>query len=169
MDPESNKRPDLSLLNVPGYNGVKLVVDVSITCPHPLRGPGLSRAQADKPLRRANQIFDDKTRKYEEIARRNRIEFLPLIVESTGRLHPKLIEFLNLALREKSRGDNLYLGKLKRFWFSRISCTIQNALMESLLNRVSKINGRITSSQAGDYTMSDSTIDRFGHICAWNF
>ena len=74
------------------------MVDVSITCPHPLRGPNLSRAQADKPLRRANQIFDDKIRKYEEIARRNRIEFLPLIVESTGRLHPKVIEFLNLAL-----------------------------------------------------------------------
>jgi hypothetical protein len=163
-DPDSDKRPDLSLYNAPGLHGRKLVLDASITCPYPSRGARLSRTNALLPLRQANSVYKRKVDKYGDIAFRNRIEFLPLIAESTGRLHPQMTNFLNTILKDKSGGDNFYYGKLKRFWYTQISCTIQNALADSLLTRASRINGRVSSSMAGDYTMSDSTIDRFGHL-----
>jgi hypothetical protein len=42
-----------------------------------------------------------------------------------------------------------------------ISCLVQRALVESLILRSTRVNGAITSSMAGDWTLSDALIDRF--------
>jgi hypothetical protein len=91
-DPDSDKRPDQSL-NAPGLHGRKLILDASITCPYPNCGARLSRTNAVFPLRQANSVYKKKVDKYGDIAIRNRIDFLPLIAESTGRLHPQMTNF----------------------------------------------------------------------------
>ena len=163
VDPNTEVRPDLSFINVPGLHR-KLVADTSITCPYPTGMNQLSAVQARRPLRAAADRFNVKMNKYSEIAERNNLEFLPFIIESTGRLHPKLIDFIDCVLRDKAQGDRILLGRLKRFWFTLLSCSIQNSLAESLLTRAAKINGRITSSMAGDYSLSDAFVDRFQYV-----
>ena len=160
-DPNSDKRPDLSFANAPGRNR-KLVTDLRITCPYPC-GPTsvLSVAAANREGRAANQAFAAKMRVYEDLSRQNNLEFLPMIIESTGRMHPQLIKFIDSVLMEKSQGDSVLRGKLRRYWFSHISCSVQRALAESLILRSTRVNGAITSSMAGDWSLSDAFIERF--------
>ena len=98
---------------------------------------------------------------YEDLSRQNNFEFLPMIIESTGRMHPQLIKFIDSVLMEKSQGDSVLRGKLRRYWFSHISCSVQRALAESLILRSTRVNGAITSSMAGDWSLSDAFIERF--------
>jgi (2Fe-2S) ferredoxin len=93
----------------------------------------------------------------------NNLKVLPMIIESTGRMHPLLIQFIDSVLMEKSQDDPVLKGKLRRYWYSHISCSVHRALAESLILRSTRVNGAITSSMAGDWTLSDAFIDRFQH------
>jgi hypothetical protein len=159
--PDSDKRPDLSFANAPGRSR-KLVTDLRITCPYP-NGPtsSLSVAAARREGRAADQAYAAKMRIYGNLSLQNNLEFLPMIIESTGRMHPHLIQFIDSVLMEKSQGDPVLKGKLRRYWYSHISCSVQRALAESLILRSTRVNGAITSSMAGDWTLSDAFIDRF--------
>ena len=70
------------------------VADISVCCPYPNGNVGLSRRAALTELRAAKTAFTSKTYKYKDIATLNNLEFLPLIIESSGRLHPKFEDFM---------------------------------------------------------------------------
>ena len=70
-------------------------------------------------------------------------------------------DFIDSTLYEKARGDTVMKGKLKRCLISHLSCTVQRALAESLIARSTHVNGAITSSMLGDWSLSDAFIDRF--------
>ena len=95
----------------------------------------LSRAQAVQECRAANKAYSDKCRIYGELARANNLEFVALIFESTGKIHPNTVRFID---------DMLKLGRLKRFWYTAISFSLQKHLAQSLLTltRAKNINGR---------------------------
>ena len=161
--PDSEKQPDLSFINAPGKH-VKVVADLRLTCPYPTGArSSLPLAAAHREGRAAQQAYSAKLRSYDELARQNGLEFLPMIIETTGRIHPNLVKFIDSALTEKAQGDPILKGKLRRYWYTHISCSVQRALAESLIARSARVNGAITSSMLGDWTLSDAFIDRFNY------
>ena len=59
--PDSQRRPDLSILNAPGRQQ-KVVADLMVT--GPVGRQQLSRAQAAQECRAANKAYSDKCRSY---------------------------------------------------------------------------------------------------------
>ena len=76
--------------------------------------------------------------------KKNSLDFVALIFESTGKIHPETVRFLNSMLEACAGGDKFRLGSLKRFWFGLISFSLQKYLAQSLLARIQEISGRST-------------------------
>jgi hypothetical protein len=75
----NNKRPDLSIYNMP-QKDKKVVADIMVTCPVPVRfTTALSVNQAKKAGRAAEIAHRFKNNKYKGIANDNELEFQPLI------------------------------------------------------------------------------------------
>ena len=110
----------------------------------------LSVTAARREGRAAQQAYAAKMRCYDELARQNNLELLPMIIESTGRIHPHLINFIDSVLSEKPQGDPVFKGKLRRYWYVHISCSVQRALAESLIACSTRVNAAISSSMLGD-------------------
>jgi hypothetical protein len=89
---ESDKRHDISFANAPGRNR-KLVSDLRITCSYP-NGPtsSLLVAAAKCEGREANHAYT----RYEFM--RNCLARTTMIIESTDRMHPHLIQFIDSVL-----------------------------------------------------------------------
>ena len=137
--PDSQRRPDLSILNAPGRQQ-KVVADLMVT--GPVGRQQLSRAQAVQECRAANKAYSDKCRSYGELARANNLEFVALIFESTGKIHPNTVRFIDDMLKYCAGLDKSRLGRLKRFWYTAISFSLQKHLAQSLLTRAKNLNGR---------------------------
>jgi hypothetical protein len=161
-NPDSNLRPDLSFRNAPNLHDKALVGDISICCPYP--SGNLSRRAALMALRASKTMFNVKNTKYRELALSNNLEFIPLIIESTGRLHPTFESFIDSILKDKAQGDLAFLGNLKRFWYAVISCCLQRSLMQSLIQRSEKINGNIDRAVNRNWSSSSATIQRFSYV-----
>jgi len=137
----SERRPDLLLFNVPRHHQ-PVVADLMITGPVGTRA--LSLISALQEYRAANAAYAKKQNSYKDISSSNGLDFIALIFESTGRIHPETVRFLNSMLESCAGGDKLRLGSLKRFWFGLISISLQKYLAQSLLARVQEIGGRST-------------------------
>jgi len=156
-DPDSRRRPDLSLTNAPGHQE-KLILDLQITSP--VTSVALSKTEAKTSLRAARDAYRTKMTKYSTIASRNNLEFIPLIIESTGNMHGDMVKLIDEALEFKSDTDIARLARLKRFWYSVLSFSLQKLLATSLLVRASRINGNI-SHHLTKRAFSESVIERF--------
>jgi len=151
--PDSMRRPDLSFTNAPKRHR-KVVADLMVT--GPVGTQVLSTTMALKEYRAADKAYADKCRSYKEPASANNLEFVALIFESTGKIHPETVKFVNDILEHHADGDSVRLGRLKRFWYTAISFSLQKHLAQSLLNRALKINGRHEPS----FAFTDMAIER---------
>jgi hypothetical protein len=116
--PNTKLRPDLSVYNYPIYPQRKMILDVSVTHPVPIISARvLSKNQALQPCRAANLCFNRKVKKYGAISEANNLEFLPLISETTGKMHPKTETFLDRTLTEIIiRRDPAVCSVLNFYW-----------------------------------------------------
>jgi hypothetical protein len=137
----SERRPDLLLFNVPRHHQ-PVVADLMIT--GPVGTKALSLISALQEYRAANAAYGKKQTSYKDIASTNSLDFVALIFESTGKIHPETVRFLNSMLEACAGGDKFRLGSLKRFWFGLISFSLQKYLAQSLLARIQEISGRST-------------------------
>ncbi len=120
VTPDNDKRPDLSFRNAAEIDsGTEvrdrpLILDVSITDPVPGSTSGqlhISDAAAKVPDRAAEQAFKDKNTKYLQIAHDNGLSFLPIIFESTGRVHESVVKMVkSLAAKKKKNPLSWTLG-----------------------------------------------------------
>jgi hypothetical protein len=136
--PESNERPDLSVLNFP--NRPKIVLDVQVTCPVSLR-TNMSRVKAIEPGRAAAVSFKAKTKKYSALCAANGLEFLPFIIESTGRLHARAEEFVKKVVDIMSESTGISNSILTSFWMGRLSLCLQQQISSAIISRARRING----------------------------
>ena len=161
-DPECNRRPDVSLANYPFKDpllqGRKLILDIAVTHPVPIQGnKTLSRYEALQPCRAANKYFQIKNHSYLTLSQANNLEFLPLIFENTGRMHPKtelfldeVISFMNIDARGRSA--------LQFYWYAKLSCALQKVIVNAILSKSRIINGnltRINSTRDIDYFIAN--------------
>ena len=144
--PNSRKRPDITTSNFPTCTKSKLVLDISMAHPIPILAlnTSLSKPQALVKDRAAIKRHRDKCRKYTEIANANNLEFLPLIFETTGRMHPDTSNFFNVTVNKMANTMDIPPANLHLFWSARIACCIQKSLVGAILSRSRIINGRLT-------------------------
>ena len=147
-NPDSNRRPDVSLFNYPFKDpllqGRKLIIDVAATHPTPILGnKTLSRNEALQSCRAANRYFQVKIHSYLTLCNANNLEFLPIIFENTGKMHPKtesfldeVISFMNVDVRGRSA--------LQFYWYAKLSCSLQKSLANAILSKSRIINGNLT-------------------------
>jgi len=141
---DNNQRPDLSIFNFP-KSKKKVIIDIALAHPVPILGNKvLSRNQAEQPYRAANAKFAAKERKYFNVADANNLEFLPIIFETTGKMHPKTTTFFDTVTSHMARGDASIKAKSVLFWSARISCAIQKSIANAILSRSQIINGNLT-------------------------
>jgi hypothetical protein len=150
---DSQRRPDLLLYNAPKHNR-PVVVDLMIT--GPVSSKALSRTSALQEFRAANSAYSKKQLSYRDIASANNFDFVPLIFESTGKIHPETVGFLNSMLESAADGDKKRLGALKRFWYGVLSFSLQKFLAQALMARIHDINGKSIFV----YNLQQSYIER---------
>jgi hypothetical protein len=135
-DTQQNMRPDLIVYNGMGTR-VDVVLDVSNATPVPIFGNQILPIDAAKvPNRVAELRYQEKERKYHDTATANNLKFIPIVFETTGRMHPKSLKYLNDHILSKY--DTHYQeGKLlKNFWLSKISCSFQHQVAMSIKNKL---------------------------------
>ena len=144
-DPDDNKRPDISVLNPVNCKHPKLVLDVSVTSP--LEGAEKGILRPPKSRRRAlikdaaaNTRFQQKKQLYGACAEASGLGFLPIIFESTGRLHEQGKRFLKAVAKKASAVKKIRADVLYRFFLKRLSCCLYRGLGESINLRVLRTN-----------------------------
>jgi hypothetical protein len=145
IDPENNKRPDISICNANalGFDHNKLVLDISVTSPFNGTENGILQPMSIKNAttyqRAAKKRFDEKQKKYLEISHQNNKDFLPIIFETSGNLENE--GYLLLKSVAKVGSD---LRKIKpeiflNYFFKVISSSFQKSIAQQINNRISKI------------------------------
>jgi hypothetical protein len=122
----------------------------------PVSSKALSRTSALQEFRAANSAYSKKQLSYRDIASANNFDFVPLIFESTGKIHPETVGFLNSMLESAADGDKKRLGALKRFWYGVLSFSLQKFLAQALMARIHDINGKSIFV----YNLQQSYIER---------
>ena len=151
-DENNNQRPDLSVYNMPGSRN-KIVCDAQVTCPVPINARlRLSRVQALKPGRAATIASQQKKSKYRAICASNNLEFKPLIFESTGRMEKSCFNFCHRALNYMAKGNATMMSIYQNYWMSRISCVMQKAIANAILQRSSVLNGNLVRESNFEFT-----------------
>ena len=87
-DPDSQRRPDISVLGAPQHFDKKLVMDICITNPIPgskkCTASKLTLNDASKVGRAAHISFQRKNSLYNVAATENNLDFLPIIFDTTS-------------------------------------------------------------------------------------
>ena len=122
----------------------------------PVSTKALSRSAALQEFRAAELAYSRKQASYREIAPANNFDFVPVIFESTGNIHPETVKFLNSILEKSASGDKSRLGALKRCWYGALSFSLQKFLAQAILSRIADMNGRGTSH----YNLAEAYIER---------
>ena len=75
----------------------------------------------------------------------NNLEFLPIIFENTGRMHPKTETFLDGVLSFMLNNiDARGRSALQFYWYAKLSCSLQKCLAIAILSKSRIINGCLT-------------------------
>lgn len=152
--PESNKRPDISLLPGP-FTNAKIVTDIQVTCPISGAGEGLQRQEARAPSvnlalqqgRMAAKAAQHKTTQYQDICRANGLGFVPLIFESTGLMHESVKDLLNRACAYASDVKKIGKDILYRYVVTLLSVRLQKSLAQALVQRTFRLASTAIGSQ----------------------
>ena len=76
------------------------------------------------------------------VQRENRLKFLPIIFESTDKMHPLLQDFLAVVMDTMTMHINpQYKHIIMFYWSARLSCYLQKSIAKSLSHKYSAFNG----------------------------
>lgn len=138
-----NIRPDACLFN-PHLSGSvdgskPILLDISIT--HPCTKSIVDKAAKER-LAAADTAYKDKIKKYitdvnDEISKGN-LDFLPIIFESFGAVHPISLELISKLIKKASVNTGIPFHILKCYWLRRFAVTLQTGQATMLLERTSR-------------------------------
>jgi len=144
-NPDTNRRPDLTAFNLPTTNRPQ-VLDVQLTSPCPPNGGALTMAQAQVPLRAANKAAVNKERKYRAVAPANNLGFIPLIFETTGRMHSNIDKLLHNSIKAAAINKGIPFEALWKYWISSLMIVIQRGNSDAIVKRSEKVNGNFVET-----------------------
>ena len=140
--PDSNLRPDISIMNPTGSDTSQMCLDVSITST--LKGvqngrlQGLTLADAKDRGRPARKAYTGKENKYKEVCKANRFSFQPIIFESSGYVHDQTAAFIQKIAQEAENTRKIPHETLYIYFMKRLSFRLQVSLAESITKKLSK-------------------------------
>ena len=73
------------------------------------------------------------------------MEFLPFTFESTGKIHPKSLIFLQKIAKRTEMNKGRPSGSIYNYWLKHFSITLQRSIADSIIQRSHLINGRLFS------------------------
>jgi hypothetical protein len=148
FNPHDNHIPDITVINPPAHptcSPSPLLLDVAIaTVIEGLQNGDsykyMPLATAETECRAANKSAAKKKKKYDplcnpEEGRPKRFSFIPIIYETTGRMHPDTLAFIKLcckssSLHKKIEGETIYTFILKR-----LSVCFQKSMATNIFER----------------------------------
>jgi hypothetical protein len=154
-----NKKGDLTVRGLDGYV-LPQVMDVRITSAVPANGGPLGERDADDPNypdKHLEKNAKDKIRKYRNEATAAGLGFLPLVIDTSGRMHKTLIQVLETALKSAAIVRQIPFSVLKHYWFSALLFTLHNAQTRGLQVLKHKVLGR---DRVETFETSDLVVSR---------
>ena len=172
-DPNCNKRPDLSIDNAQELDSGedrtrRLILDFSLTGPLPGNQSGIlidpPLLSADVEDRAANKAFDKKNSMYYDRADQNNLSFLPFIMETTGRMHPRAIKLLRSCAKLAEDSHKISKAILYGFMIKNISCVLQKRIAQLIIRRITGIHGRQSDAARNSYYSSHEFVSTSHHF-----
>ena len=138
VNPDDGCRPDIKVL---GLSDRPLLLDVTVTSPVPPNNPqSLSFSDAKIPLRQSKRRHLDKIKDYGHKSTLSNMDFLPIVFESTGNLHPDAVNLFVRVINRYCRDKNAPFDPVWRFLISLIGISFQKSIADCILNRSYNIN-----------------------------
>ncbi len=163
--PDNSQRPDITMQNPRRCQARpfdKLILDIGITCPvPPASRSNITVEQSKVQSRAADRYYVDKNRKYSGITTANELSFLPLIFESTGRMHKSTKDFFKTLAHSVQELRGITDTTLYSYFIKSMSCTFQKSVAEAFKTRVTAINR--SKNCARSAVESDDFVIRDGH------
>lgn len=128
--PHDNRRPDLSLVSLNMILDVRVAQVYSPTARHQL-----TLTQAAKTERAAEVAYKEKMRKYGSIAQANRLRFMPMVFESTGRIEKSALELLKQWFERGALFHKISKVTVTRYWLRALSVALQRSMASAILQR----------------------------------
>jgi len=159
-----NKRGDLTVRGLEGHPRPQ-VMDVRITSAVPANGGPITEREADDPNfpdKHLEKHSKQKSYKYKEEARRAGLGFLPLVMDTSGRMHKTLVDVLETAIDSAATVRNIPFSVLKHYWFSALLFTLHNAQTRGMEVLKHKVLGRDREEtfETSDLVVSRSSLVR---------
>jgi hypothetical protein len=144
---DNNTRPDITILNPLDPGMTKLLLDVGVTSP--LTGAVEGRHRL--PLQSAQAMFASKNATYLEVSRASGFGFLPIIIESTGYIHPESKAFIEQLASRIAEVKRIPAKIIANFFFKRLSICLQRGIASSIDERIINV---VTSHSGRGYDPS---------------
>ena len=106
----------------------------------------------------ADKAFTTKNGKYLDIATQNGLSFLPIIFESTGRIHPQGLKFFEAIADHAAEVKKINKGIIFNFIMNKLSCVYQKNLANNINSRLNTINGHQTRAVSRHYSLSNAVV-----------
>ena len=84
-------------------------------------------------------------KKYEQSAKNNGLGFIPIVFETTGRMHPVARALLVDVIQRAAKEKGAPFVAIWKYWISSLMIGLQKNLAEGILERCSSIYGRMFS------------------------
>jgi len=169
-DPNSNKRPDLSIDNAQELDSGedrtrRLILDFSLTGPLPGSRSGVLKnpPSAGVQDRAADKAFAKKNSDYYDLADQNNLSFLPFIMETTGRIHPRAVTLLRSCAKSIEESRKIPKAILYGWIIKNISCVLQKRIAQLIIRRITGIHGRQSDAERNSYHSSHDFVSTSHH------
>jgi hypothetical protein len=144
IDPNDNKRPDISILNsnILGYSQ-KLILDISVTSPFMGTETGniqsVSLVKAKTVERAAKIRFQQKQQKYNLCSSLHFLDFLPIVFETSGRLHSDGVLFMKKLAEAGSTLRSIPFDIFINYIYKSFSCLFQKSVAFEINHKLSTL------------------------------
>jgi hypothetical protein len=139
-DDNDNKRPDLLLINPPGFNKQRVAIDVSMTHCIPKTTTRSQAHNFNNDSISSKLAQKGKIKKFSSVCELAGIGFYALIFESTGKPSDELEKFLSRVMANSIEAKGMNPEATLRYWMTAISVNIQINIANAILNRAININ-----------------------------
>ena len=136
IDPENDQRPDISILNPPNGENQQ-ILDIAIVGPLPGSQKGIlsiTASQSRQPGIYAERRDQQKITKYHNCSQDNNLQFIPFVIESSGRFGTAAFQHLQQVAKYGAEQRGCAQSQMLYYLRKRISC----ALHKSIANHINK-------------------------------
>jgi hypothetical protein len=137
-DPDNNLRPDISILN-PSNGEDQQILDVAIVGPIPGSQKGIlsiTPADSNRPGIAAARREQQKITKYNQCALENNLQFIPFVLESSGRIGEIGMKHLQEVAKYGAEQRQCAYSQMLYYLKKRISCALHKTIANNINKRL---------------------------------